>query len=693
MRYRLIILTALLVITGSAVGQRRQRAVQSAATKIAQRQTPQQERPQVQQSQPTNVDDEWKELYDDTRPCRASSHVMVLNGPYIGLCTADGEEIIKPGRKYDAVVDGNMSEHIYLIKNNLWGLYDLKQRKEVIPCLFEKGCIIAHQLYQQEIDGPMTKAPVRDVCNVNIVNNGFRQGVYDVKQGREIVPIKYQGCNVFERVGNLFLLFDIPTGKSVTEGSTSLGYEGIYDTEKQKQITPIKYGMIFLNDFLKHDYCRVYSNRDPTIQHDEGCGLVDRDGHEMLAPKYTTLVRLDFLNDNSDIFIVGEGGQRKGDWGDNYTDLVSDRYALYDAGKKTFLTGFDYKRIEPLKEAIIVWEGKQMNDSTDLEGLTAFCTLNDRWGYMDTKGKIVVPAEYEAVTKFEGGVAQVTKNGVTSMLTNPLKGTKLTLANTTAAGKTVDSNIPQTDKKDENLFAFIFATENYSNLKGADYALNDGKVFAEYCRKTIGVPDQQVHYYEDATFGNLTHALHNMQSVAEAFDGDAKIIFYFAGLGATDNRTKQRYLLPADATLETLATTGYRVDELQKALNSMNTAYTLAIIDAPFANIDRNGKMLESARGVQIKPQPIAPVGKTIFCFSSTDMETAYASRQYGHGLFTFGLLQQLQATKGEGTLKELIDNASVWTRQESEKEFRQSQHPQHSISSEMAEKWKQFKF
>ena len=682
MRYRTIILAVLLTVTGIASGQTRRRvATQRTTTTTQQRQ----QTPQPQQSS----DDEWKLLYDDLRKCRASNHYMVLNGPYIGLCTSDGEEIIKPGI-YDAVIDCNLSEYIFLLKNDLWGLYDLKQRKEVIPCKYEKDGILVQDLYKEDYEGHLAKTPVRTIC---VVSRDGKRGIYDVRQGREIVPCDYFGADVMETVDDMYLVWNLPSGKDVTEGSTSLPYEGIYDARQHKQLTPLKYGMTYLSDFKKQDYCRVLSNRDPTIQHEEGIGIVDREGRELLEPKYTTLIRLDILNDKSTIYIVGEGGQRSGDFGDNYSELVSDRYALYDVKKKAFLTGFDYKRINPLKEGIVIWEGTQLTDSTSLEGLTSFCTKDDLWGYMDVNGKIVVPAQYEAVTEFEDGVAQVTKNGVTSMLANPLKGTVLTIAKGTESGKNIDSNIPETGRKDENLFAFVFANENYANLKGADYALNDGKVFAEYCRKTIGVPDQQVHYYEDATFGNLTHAIHNMQSVAEAFDGDAKIIFYFAGLGATDNRTKQRYLLPADATLETLATTGYRVDELQKALNSMNTAYTLAIIDAPFANIDRNGKMLESARGVQIKPQPIAPVGKTIFCFSSTDMETAYASRQYGHGLFTFGLLQQLQATKGEGTLKELIDNASVWTRQESEKEFRQSQHPQHSISSEMAEKWKQFKF
>ena len=207
------------------------------------------------------------------------------------------------------------------------------------------------------------------------------------------------------------------------------------------------------------------------------------------------------------------------------------------------------------------------------------------------------------------------------------------------------------------------------------------------------VPDKQLHFYEDATYGNMASAVNTIKNVATVFDGEAKIIFYFAGLGATDSNTKERYLLLADGSLQTLGTTGYSVTELQNTLNSLNTVYTLVIIDAPFSNTDRNGNMLAESRGVQIAPKKIPVQGKTIFCVSSTDNETAYASKNYGHGLFTFGILQQLQQTKGEGTLKELIDNASEWTKKESMSEFKQTQTPQQTVSMEMEERWQQIKF
>ena len=312
-----------------------------------------------------------------------------------------------------------------------------------------------------------------------------------------------------------------------------------------------------------------------------------------------------------------------------------------------------------------------------------------KWGFMDEDGKEVIPAQYDYVTAFNEGMAQVTKNGVTSVLHNPLKqkpaGGKL--------GKEVDGNVPETSKSDENLFAFVIANENYAHLKGADYAINDGKVFVEYCKKTLGVPERNVRYYEDATYGNIVGAMNKMKEIAEVYEGDAKIIFYFAGLGATDTQSKERYLIPADGSLETLKSTGYSVASLQKALNDMNTTYTLAVIDAPFSNVDRNGKMLAAARGVRIVPKRIAPQGKTVICTSSMNDETAYASKDYGHGLFTFALLQQLQQTKGNGSLKELIDNASKWTRKEALKLFDQRQTPQQTVSTEMEQKWQNIKF
>ena len=503
------------------------------------------------------------------------------------------------------------------------------------------------------------------------VRNG-KMGIYDARARKEIVPCQFEVARETECVDGMFVVGNIDQ-------------LGIYDTRQQKLITPLKYKDISFYQLMKQDYCQVDTKN--------GAGLIDKQGKEFLSPDEYT-----YIGWMGKLYIVTKGGGYM-----QYRRPTGGSYALYDIKKRAFVTPFKYTFIGDRK---VKWDA-DCECYIENEGLIPFCVggqfvsfknssregipqINGgKWGFMDEDGKEVIPAQYDYVTAFNEGMAQVTKNGVTSVLHNPLKqkpaGGKL--------GKEVDGNVPETSKSDENLFAFVIANENYAHLKGADYAINDGKVFAEYCKKTLGVPEKNVRYYEDATYGNIVGAMNKMKEIAEVYEGDAKIIFYFAGLGATDTQSKERYLIPADGSLETLKSTGYSVASLQKALNDMNTTYTLAVIDAPFSNVDRNGKMLAAARGVRIAPKRIAPQGKTVICTSSMNDETAYASKDYGHGLFTFALLQQLQQTKGNGTLKELIDNASKWTRKEVLKLFDQRQTPQQTVSTEMEQKWQNIKF
>lgn len=53
----------------------------------------------------------------------------------------------------------------------------------------------------------------------------------------------------------------------------------------------------------------------------------------------------------------------------------------------------------------------------------------------------------------------------------------------------VDINIPQnTIQKNSNTFVVIIANEDYQRVSDVQYANNDGKLFAEYCQRTLGLP-------------------------------------------------------------------------------------------------------------------------------------------------------------------------------------------------------------
>ena len=294
------------------------------------------------------------------------------------------------------------------------------------------------------------------------------------------------------------------------------------------------------------------------------------------------------------------------------------------------------------------------------EGMVPCLNKDDKWGYLDAQEfSVVIPFEYDKASSFEEGVAQVEKDGVASFITDPKKGTSLHLANGGGTASKIDSNIPQSGEKQDDSFAFIIANENYLHLKGADYAINDGKTFREYCLKTFGLLEKNVRYYEDATYGNIVNAVQKIKDIADVYEGDAKIIVYFSGLGMTDTETKESYLLPTDATIDALNVTGYKLQQLMEVLNGLKTRQTIIIIDAPFGGTDKEGKMLAQHRGVALKPKPVTPQNNTVLCLGSSGEEPAYASKDCGHGLFTYALLEKIQESKGKCTLKEAMDYAT----------------------------------
>lgn len=561
-----------------------------------------------------------------------------------GACDLRGHEVIPP--IWD---DVNYGGTYYKVKKNgKVGIRGLKN-EEILP--ISKYDDIHY--YQMKDHG---------FCEVII---GTKVGAID-KQGKEVIPCEYDDISIWE-------IKEYEYGGCRVKSN---GMKGIYDIRSKKLLIPCKFGEIRSWQLKDGDYCCVLKYEDEYEKENPNnrIGVIDKQGNEILPSVYTSVSLW------NNVAAVGKDGSYK-----KYDQGMSSNYALYNLEKKKFVTEFKYGYIGyyPKEEGLV---------SFNVGGKVAAYTDNKpdvkggKWGYMDSNGKEIIPAQYDIAGDFNDGVAQVTKNGVTSLLTNPIMGTKLQMADGQSLNE-VDRNIPQTNRNDENLFAFIFANENYMHLKGADWAINDGKVFGEYCRKTIGVPMQNVRYYEDATYGNIIGAVKKIKDIAEVYEGEAKIIIYFSGLGATDNQTHERYLLASDASLESLKSTGYAVSELQKDLNELKTAYTLVILDAPFSNVDRTNHPLSSNRGIRIAPKKISPSGSVKLFTGCNEDETSFSSNDYKHGMFTYALLKQLQTSKGNCTLGEMMDKASTWVRKESVSKYDKVQSPQKSISNDMEKK------
>lgn len=223
-----------------------------------------------------------------------------------------------------------------------------------------------------------------------------------------------------------------------------------------------------------------------------------------------------------------------------------------------------------------------------------------------------------------------------------------------AVGKSeVDLNIPETNAHNENTFVIVVANENYQSVAPVPCALNDGRVFAKYCQRTLGIPAKNIKPLEDATLNNLRLGIAWLKIVAEKYEGEASIIFYYTGHGIPDESDKSSYLLPVDGDGRYVAT-GYKVDDLYQKLGEMPAKSVTVLLDACFSGATREGKMLAQAKGVALKAKAGVPQGNTVVFSAAQGDETAGFNEAEGHGLFTYYLLKKLQETKGDVTLSDL---------------------------------------
>ena len=271
------------------------------------------------------------------------------------------------------------------------------------------------------------------------------------------------------------------------------------------------------------------------------------------------------------------------------------------------------------------------------------------------------------------------------------KETKLSKFMKEHKGCDVDIDIPIANNVSNYTFAVIISNEKYQMERPVQYAENDGKIFTEYCKKALGLPEKNVHFITNATLNNIKHEIKWLQDVIAVYNGDAKVIFYYAGHGIPDEQNKSAYLLPIDGYGSDV-TTGYALEDLYKALGCLPSKAVTVFLDACFSGAKRDGDMLASARGVAIKVKQNNPTGNIVVFTAAQGDETAYPYKEEGHGLFTYYLLKKLQETKGDVTLGELGDYIKTQVERQSIVTNGKLQSPAILSASSIGNSWKEWK-
>lgn len=403
---------------------------------------------------------DWKRKYRGTiesKDSNGSTWYTTYNSEHQGLCDANGKEILPCifcGILNPQIIKGKAYFIAYTgtVRKRNYGLYDSKG-KELIPCHYNN--IILY-----------------DEC-ILLNNSEGKFGIAD-----------YFGHIILDCISTNSIIFNnnakfdfYSVGGKNAGWKTRGGKEGVIASNPLRILTAAKYeGAEKLFDKAKQADSESYVKVNIGGSYDElvclggKWGVVDSNGNEIIKPQYT---EIHLAADN--LFTFNEGGK---------------------------------------------------NVKTDARNTT---TEGGKWGVIDNMGNVVIPCQYDEPIYFKSDVAMVKKDGEVKLVKNPLvRDAAVSIAENTvvsykkdlsgpaisrypAPDSEVDKDIPQANKENENTFAFVVANENYPDAP-VPYALNDGRMFANYCEKALGIPKKNINQYEDATYGSIISMVDKMKS-------------------------------------------------------------------------------------------------------------------------------------------------------------------------------------
>jgi hypothetical protein len=260
-----------------------------------------------------------------------------------------------------------------------------------------------------------------------------------------------------------------------------------------------------------------------------------------------------------------------------------------------------------------------------------------------------------------------------------------------------NENIPITNTKNKNTYALIIGNEDYKSYQtdlnfeqNVDFAINDSKLFREICIKTLGIPNDNIIYLENAGYVKMKQALSQLELISKHARKKTTLIFYYAGHGLPDNKTKIPHIIPVDVSGSSL---DYAISlpELYESLTKYPVDKVIAILDACFTGGARNDGLVAS-RGVKIVPKEKRLNGNIVSLSASSSDQPAKPYKEKKHGLFTYYLTKKIIESKGDLTLGELDKYLSKTIPLKSIMINKIEQVPKTNISKQIENEWKGWK-
>lgn len=383
---------------------------------------------------------------------------------------------------------------------------------------------------------------------------------------------------------------------------------------------------------------------------------------------------------------------------------------LYNSGIYLFKSGGTRSAVERrLDEAAAVLSDVVISDPLAVNYIYAlantYCLLGDKQGLEGMNSKLAALGRATVADNVSPQLLTVNNEHIaptsippvssvnSSTVRNSITPTKENTSVLNTSISDVDINIPITNRRSNNTFAVVIANHEYKKVANVDNAENDGRIFAEYCNKVLGIPQSHIRTHFNVTYGELLDAVEDIKSIANAKKGNLDVIFYYAGHGVPNEQTRSAYILPIDADGKQIRLC-YPLSELYSELSGMSANNTFVFLDACFSGASRSSnEMLLSARGVSIDVDPDEVEGKLVIFSAATGNQTALSYDEQNHGMFTYFLLKRLKETRGDIDLGALANYLTENVSLESQLRNKKQQIPTVMAGDEYgAASWKNLK-
>jgi hypothetical protein len=224
-----------------------------------------------------------------------------------------------------------------------------------------------------------------------------------------------------------------------------------------------------------------------------------------------------------------------------------------------------------------------------------------------------------------------------------------------------DKAIPVSLRSRNNTYLLIIVNEAYSPMQMArceadslDFHSRDAMVFRDYAERSLGIPPRNITFLRNSKSFEMRRELIKLASYSRGIQGNAELIFYYAGYGLIDEKTLEPYLLPVDVESDDRKFF-ISVSDLYKSLQEDPSKRVSIVLEAGFTFDALKPKPSSVKSAKVILRYPNTPPNFLLLAASKPGQK-AWSDPGAGHGLLTLSIIKKLKATNGVVSVRSLSD-------------------------------------